>query len=650
MKLLALLILASAAPQEKPKPAELQVAVHSFQTLRDDRGRQLVSDWQAWAMDLENRLGRDADLTIRVADEGGQVLVTRRETMSRGARKRLFFHLPSGAAGRYGGSQPTYEIRDSSGAKLTRQASEPRGALEPNAWQVGLFSGDKSSSSAFGLPQVMGTPEVAVARLTPSTFPERWPALACLDALLLHDAPLDELTLDQAQALADYARAGGTVILSPGPDAAWLAHKVLKAFVTIRTGPPVPRTDLEALTSGKAFGPFSRNERFLFHPIEGGRELDWKREALLFDAGFGRVIVLPFDIRRPPFDSWGGMERFWAALLGHKQVPRRFGSELPETLPGATSEARLGLFQSIAMLINPYPSWFLLVALAVLFLAAVGPVNYMVLRRMGMTLLIVITVPAISFAFLGLVVGIGYIAKGTSTVTHSARFLSTRSGLDVARETQIFTLLSPSTRSYEISLAPGNHGLPLNRLGPDDQRYYRYRNPDVGKADCEEGAAFKYRAVSVGQWQSWNLEARAVRGLEGGVHFEAGEDRLKITNLSPFAIERGLYLEHGRGALASPFGEVPAGKSVEVVLYRNRCRPLEDLGLSREAFAGRMLAPVLDPLEFARSQPIDPSIRRQTRALLCLLKEEAPTVTVNASVSGGSRRLTVLHVAEEEPR
>ncbi|HLF93452.1 MAG TPA: hypothetical protein VJB14_08315 [Planctomycetota bacterium] len=644
MRLLALLLsTVPLAAQGPPAPPAPPVAVHSFQPLRDDRGRQPAFPWHTWVMDLENKSGRDLELSVRIEDEGSRVAATRREALPRAARKRLFFYLPVGGWSGIGG-RPKYVIRDTGGRKLKDgQAVEETGSVDPRAYQMGLFSSDKASSNAFGIPPQVASQEVSVTRLTPALFPGRWNALAGFDAILLHDAPLDELAGDQAQALADYVRNGGTVILSPGPDAAWFSHRVLANFVSIRSGSPTQRTGLESLSA--AFGPFRRGDPFLFHPVQGGREIGWKREVVSFEAGFGSALVLPFDIRRPPFDSWGGTEGLWLSLLS--KIPRRFQEDASALLPASTAESRLQLLGSMGTLINPYPSFFLLLALAVLFLAAVGPVNYLVLRKMGMTILIVVTVPAISIAFLGIVLGTGYVLKGTSTVAYSARFLTTRSGLDCARETQLFTLFSPSSRTYEVAMAPGTHGLPYGRLGWEEQ--YRYRDREQEPIECKDGAAFAYTSINVGQWESWTLEARAVRALDGGVHFETAADRLKITNLSSYPIRRGLYVEHGNGAFAFPFGEVAAGKTLEVAVLRDRYRPLEDLGFGPESFGGRMLAPTFDPLMHARRREVEEgSVRRRSRALVCLLDEGTPTVVVDARLSGESRSLTLLHVADRE--
>lgn len=643
-----ILILCGASPQQKKGPPSppSDVLVHAFQTIQDAQGRSMLSDWTTYSLDVENRSARDLSLTIRVWSDISNVRLTRREALAHGTRKRFFFYLPEGPASGWG-SAVAYEILDAAGRRLAASnPSETRSSLEPEAYQIGLFTGDKSATGAFGFPAQVGRLDVGVFRLGPATFPDRWIALAGLDAILVHDAPLDELTPGQSRALSEYVRGGGTAILSPGADPRWLLHPAISAFVPIRLGTSKERSDLPALNA--SFGKFRALDRFVFHGIESGSPMGWGREILQFRCGLGQAIVLPFDLRRPPFEAWTGLDPFWTAMLG--KLPRRFAPETSPHLPAATPEANATLLQSMALLVNPYPPFLLLVGLAVLFLVAVGPVNYIALRRMGMTILIVVTVPAISAAFLVLVFGIGYLLKGTSTVAYSMRILSTRPGADCARETQLYTLFSPGTRTYRVTMAPGTHGVPIDRYRFAERRRYRGADGSAPMLDVEDGAATAYPAVGVGQWQSWNLQARAFRDLAGGVHLESTGDRVKVTNLTPFTIRRGLVLESGEGGGTTPFGEVAAGKSTEVQVGPGHRRPYEDLGITRESFAGRMLAPTLDPLVSSYVRPADPLRSETGRSLLCILQEEEPPVRVDAGLSGDSRSLTILHVGEPATR
>src|SRR5204862_2278455 len=95
-----------------------------------------------------------------------------------------------------------------------------------------------------------------------------------------------------------------------------------------------------------------------------------------------------------------------------------------------------------------------------------------VLCQLRPPLLLAVTGPCISLGFLAIIVLLGYLLKGTSTVAHSARLLSPRSGLEVARESHLYTLFSPATRTYDVSFEPGTYG-PFDRWSMEDKQYYR---------------------------------------------------------------------------------------------------------------------------------------------------------------------------------
>src|SRR5207247_3827115 len=122
--------------------------------------------------------------------------------------------------------------------------------------QIGLFSRTAASEEDFGIPTSINGIEVRFGRLSPDTFPDRWVGLAALDLIVVHDAPLDELTPDQARALSEYVRQGGSVLISPGPAKGWLTHPVLASFVSLRAAPPEEVTALPGLN--RPYGPFRR--------------------------------------------------------------------------------------------------------------------------------------------------------------------------------------------------------------------------------------------------------------------------------------------------------------------------------------------------------------------------------------------------------
>jgi hypothetical protein len=644
MKLLGLVVLALLpGAQDKKPPGEFAA------TLMHALGGPARGDWQPYVLEMVNNLGREVDARIRIEEEGSRTSVTRREPLAAGVKKRLFFYLPLGVHGAFGGGfQVRYAITDRSG-KVVAQGTpvQSYSAAGLQALQVGLLSSDTASPGAFRLPQQSGNQEVQVFRLMPETFPDRWIGLAPLDVLILHDAPVDQLTAEQAQALVDWVRQGGTVVLSPGQQKGIFSLPAIAAIAKIRVGEPELVTEIPRLA--RAYGPFPGRDRFLRYPVEGGAPFipgEAAPEIPAFASGFGRAVVLPFDVRKAPFTAWEPLEQLWSAVFAAARAPEAASPPMSQHL------GRQSVFRTMAAFINPYPSFVLLAALAILFLLAVGPVNYLALRRLRMTLLLVVTVPAISLGFLGMVLAVGYVLKGTSTVAYSVRLLSTRSGLSCARERHLFTLFAPTTRTYDVSLDPPTWALPLDRaLDPQANatRGLQVREGPAERVEFQEGPARGYRDVAVGQWQSWNLEGRALRDLKDGITFkETARGRLRVANGSPHAIRRGVYVVAGYGGYASAFGAVPAGGSVEVAVDEGRYEPVADLGFERESFGGRLLTPYFAPLPTLYRQR-EAARGRQHRFLVCLLEDGTPPVSVNARLSGSGRSLVLLHVLEEAP-
>jgi hypothetical protein len=639
MKVIALAFgIVPFAPQDEPKakappPPGLDV------TLQHVYDRHFTNDWLPLVMRLDNRTGRDIDAEVEVrCDEYLPTRVTRRESLSRGARKRLFFYLPLGPL-RYA-MEPNYRVTDGSGRVLAagRMAGATRFSNTQD-YQIAIFSGDAAAAPGFGMPREVSGVSVEVSRLTPDRLPDAWIGLKCLDLLLIHDAPLDALSPEQARAIADYVRQGGTAVLSPGANVAWLSHPALAAFVDARVQRSEEVSGLPGLATD--YARFDRPETFLFHRLVGGEAfvgVARDREIVLYRSGFGRVIVLPFDLRRPPFDRWPGLEPLWQALI--LRTPRHFSDEGGLSLAGTPSK-RHEILQSMSRLQSAYPSFFLLTFLAGLFVLAVGPANYLLLRRLRMTLLTVVTVPLISVLFLGVVFATGYALRGISTVAHSVRIVTTRPGVEIGRETELFSLFAASTRAYDIGFPAGAWALPSERAGVWTYDFWPGRDLDqMSRAvDCEQGTRHAYRRVAVGQWQHAGFVARSMRDLGAGVSYEVDGAVVRIRNGSPHAMERGVVVRTGVAGDSTPFGPVAPGATVEVPLARGKMNPVDDLGFAPGTLGADVLEPFLREVASfrgARHSALPSSF------LVAVLRDERPAIRVDASLSSASRSLTLL--------
>ena len=612
-------------------------------TLQTTPTGDLAGSWQTFVVELDNKTTRELDLTIHIEDESYLSAATRHERLSAAARKRLFLYSMGSQYTR--ALPPKYRITDASNRVLASGVVpiNQRGSAN-NPYQIGLFSRTAATADDFGIPTGLGGQELRFGRLTTETFPDRWVGLTSLDVLIVHDVALDELTPDQTRALSDYVRMGGTLVLGPGITKGWFNHPVLTSIVTVKAGEPQLVSTLPELNA--VHGKFRNAEPFLVHPLPNGepfKERRFGREIVQFPTGFGRVIVLSFDVLRAPLDTWTGRRGLWTDVIGSS--PRWFQEDRGTFPMAASVQNRLDLFSQMARLINPYPSFALIFGLAAIFLFVVGPLNYVLLWRLRRTILLVVTIPGISIGFVGLILGLGYVLKGTTTVVHSARLLSTRQGLDVAREIHLFSLFSPSTRTYDISCEPGTFGQPPGRWGMSEYRYSNRRFDLMTSLTCETGAGLTLKGLSTGQWQSWDMESRAIRDLGKGIRFDAEGPMVRVTNSSPRHIERAVYVQTDREPLVVPIGEIAPGKSGEGKIDARRLGPVEALGLEPDSLGDRLLRNWLDTL-VRRNRGYDNVEQKPQKFLICVLKNDPDPIRVDARISDRSRAITLLYVGD----
>lgn len=630
---------AQTTPRGKPvaPPPDIAVTVQTCPT------GDLAGPWQTFAVEVDNKTKRELDLIVHIEDESYLAIATRRERLSPAGRKRLFLYSAGSVYNR--SLPPKYRITDADGRELASGvvAISQRGS-STNPYQIGLFSRTSAAADDFGIPTSMNGQELRFGRLAVDNFPDKWIGLSALDAVVLHDVAFDELTPDQGRALSDYVRMGGTLVLGPGVTKGWLGHPVLSSFVSIRAGEPQMASSLPELNS--VHGKFRNAEPFLVHPLQNGEPFKdgrFGREIVQYGVGFGRVLVLGFDVLRPPLDTWNGRRALWTDLLG--AAPRWFQEDRGVFPIAASAQQRLDLFSQMARLINPYPSFALIFGLAAVFLFAVGPLNYVLLWRLRRTILLVVTIPAISIGFVALILGLGYLLKGTTTVVHSARLLTTRQGLDCAKEIHLFSLFSPATRTYDVTCEPGTYGQPPGRWGMTDYRYSGRRSDMMSTLTCETGAGISIRGLSTGQWQSWDLETRSLRELGKGIRFDVEGAGVRVTNSSGRHIERAIYVQIDREPLVVPFGEIGSGKTAEAPIQGRRMNPLEALGLEPESLGDRLLRTWFDTT-LRRARPYESVDQKPQKFLLCVLKNDPDPVRVDARISDRSRSITLLHVGE----
>jgi hypothetical protein len=370
------------------------------------------------------------------------------------------------------------------------------------------MAGDQAKD---GDPNIRETrPRFAFYENAVQNLPDVWFGYESVDLLLLttgNSKFLDKLTGDrqsspQLQALADWVRRGGRLVLSIAPANREKVYRLLTSPAWQPALPPVlaldsktlPLESLHELTnwSGAQNIPVNlgvdKKGQLQTHlgvhlqqpPTVSVlcKEPDAKGFAPLivrFPYGTGSITMLAFDVKDQIFTNWEGQPQFWKAVI-EKLAPDSGG---PGGLNLNQIRFDMGQFdqrQDIASQLytalekfdTPTISFGWVVLFIFIYIIVVGPVDYVLLKLVFKRLeLTWITFPAVVLTVSLLAYFTAYAIKGQDLKVNKIDLvdIDLRSGLGEdlqtisakAYGTTWFSILSPRIQNYTIGIEPALH-------------------------------------------------------------------------------------------------------------------------------------------------------------------------------------------------
>jgi len=277
---------------------------------------------------------------------------------------------------------------------------------------------------------------------------------------------------DQKQALVEWVRRGGRLVLSVGRR--W--EEVTKSFLAdllpeplARLEPAVEVDGLPANFGGRRGLPCAvlrsynvPNPRLVVRPIHWRIQSETAGLPLVvsYTCGFGEVVLLCFDVDRVSPDGESGAQKLWQKLLSVQvEESDDMGAGATRLGPGRVTQrditdlasplkANLDHFESV----KPIP--FTLVALlSFVYILLIGPVDYLllkkVLRRMELTW-VTFTVMVVGVSVLAYYVA--YAVKGRHMRVNQIDVVDVNVADRTIRGTSWFTLFSPANDRLSLSL------------------------------------------------------------------------------------------------------------------------------------------------------------------------------------------------------
>jgi hypothetical protein len=305
--------------------------------------------------------------------------------------------------------------------------------------------------------------DAVVSHLNLEWLPAESIGWEAIDALVLNDVDTTQLSLDQRQAMETWLSHGGHLVVGGGAGAARTAAGVGDLLpVTVGGLETVGR--LDALGAPVVEGPFPVVETTL----QSGEALI-EQDGLILMArrayGAGTVDFLAFDAGLNPFARTEDQQLFWENTI---RITAREAWQL--TVRDVYNARRAAA--SIPGL--KAPSILQIMAFLLAYIILVGPVNYLVLRKLKRREWAWLTIPVVVIAFTGCAYVTGFQIRGRTPFINRLSVVYTPQNANRAQATELVGFFSPRRGAYELQVEGGSIG----RIKPEDYMYGYYSETD----------------------------------------------------------------------------------------------------------------------------------------------------------------------------
>jgi hypothetical protein len=461
-------------------------------------GYTKYGEWLPVWIDLKN-IGADVHGEVRISIQSSQGTLVFAAPVE----------LPAGSHKRF----PIYVLPNNFSRELVIQLTNKGVSLatakatvrpQPNiTYLIGILAPERGALAllnGINLPGMNTRPKVLVD-LKLDELPDKSAGLHSFDLLILNDTDTSTLSPEQSAALAGWVQNGGHLVIGGGAGAQRTVSGLDPALLPVQIE---GTTELDNLGVEPISSYAKTNNILLAGPFasarataSGGTTVAGKIDQPLvqeMSTGSGTVHWVALDLATVPFDGWPGTEAFWEMLIGP-------GGAYPENMPFDTS-IRQWRANSLFYALSNIPSLDLpsirgLSILLIIYILIVGPLNYVVLRRLKRMQLAWLTIPALTAVFTAAAFGIGYTMRGTDLVLNKISLIDARPDGNAAI-TSYMGLFSPRQQSYKVLV--NGEGLISPMAGYDSGGWGGGMPATGGQMVFTQGQPSSVQGLTVNQW------------------------------------------------------------------------------------------------------------------------------------------------------
>jgi hypothetical protein len=316
-------------------------------------------------------------------------------------------------------------------------------SVDEGVFLAGVVSSDPAMLNSLNSLQIAGFTSTLVRHLDAGDLPEHTALLRGLNALFLHDLDSAALSPAQRDALGLWVSLGGQLIVSGGVGGQKTAAG-LADLLPVQVGGALVQGDLTPLAGLAAAGALPNPTAPLSpaQPRAGAEQLPPGSGLLSrWRYGSGLVTFSAFDFAG--LRGWTGEGALWGQLLERQSVlTPGYGARLSQT-----SLLERGVLRLPSLNL---PSTAVVLAFLLAYVLVIGPINYLVLRRLRRLEWAWLSVPLVVLVFACGLYAVGVGLRGGQSQLSQAAIVQGAEGQPRAFATGFIGLFSPRRTSYTV--------------------------------------------------------------------------------------------------------------------------------------------------------------------------------------------------------
>ena len=302
-----------------------------------------------------------------------------------------------------------------------------------------------------GMPPGQQDPEVHPLIISPEDMPRDFVSYDPVDVVVINDAPLSQLNEDQARALKMWVASGGMLVVTGGADIVGLHLTGLDAILPVEVQGSSAVATLTELTD--IYGQFDNPASLLTmlaRAKPGAKIIIGSADkAIIAESNYGSGLVrfVAYNPKLNPYRSWTAARFLWADLLlpvVDLRSNQYWAGRIRKPSASVSWNSQNFLFKLAD--IKPTSSNYFLFFLLI-YVLAVGPLNYFALKWMKKLDLAWVTIPAVVLLFTTASIIIAQTKRG-GTLSSDMSFVELHQTAGI-KETLTGLLIRPESKGIE---------------------------------------------------------------------------------------------------------------------------------------------------------------------------------------------------------